>query len=112
VSIRVLAVTTVPAKQEGTASVRPFLNASTVGAQLVEGLAYELPPGGRLGVADAGGRYEVYYVTSGRVTASFQGKSHGLAQGQGVYCEPGETCELENAGDSPATFYRFLVEPT
>jgi quercetin dioxygenase-like cupin family protein len=111
VSVTVLAIDSVEAEQDGGASVRRFLNADTVGAQLVEGLAYELPPGGRLGPREAVERYEVLYVTSGRLTALFRGATHDLRAGQGVYCEPGEACEVENATGMPATFYRFFVNP-
>ena len=110
-SVTVLAIDSVEAEQDGVAAVRRFLNADTVGAQLVEGLAYELPPGGRLGPREAVERYEVLYVTSGHLTALFRRATHGLGPGQGVYCEPGEGCEVENTSGMPATFYRFFVKP-
>ena len=111
-TITVLDVESIDSEQEGAASVQRFLNADTVGARLVEGLAYTLPPGGQLGPKRETDRHQLFYVTSGRVTALFQGERHELTPGRGVYCEPGETCELENAADTPATFYRFLVEPS
>jgi quercetin dioxygenase-like cupin family protein len=110
--ITVLHVGGIGAEAEGQASVRRFLNEATVGAQLVEGIAYELPPGARYAPREGASRHQVFYVTSGSVEALFQGKRHELVPGRGVYCEPGETCELENAGDEPATFYRFLVTPS
>jgi quercetin dioxygenase-like cupin family protein len=111
VTITVLSVERIDAERDGAASVRRFLNAHTVGARLVEGSAYELPPGARLeqGTSD---RHEVLYVTSGRITAVYRDERHALTKGQGVYCEPGESCVLENDADTPASFYRFLVKPS
>jgi glyoxylate utilization-related uncharacterized protein len=105
VTITVLEVASVPASPDG---VRPFLNAETVGAQLVEGEAHELPPG-RSREAAASDRHQVVFVTAGRLSAVFQEEVHELLPGRGVYCEPGEGCALENVGNEPAEFYRFAV---
>jgi glyoxylate utilization-related uncharacterized protein len=110
--ITVLSVDSVEAEPEGEASVRRFLTEKTVGARLVEGLAYELPAGRRFQPEPVGARHQVFYVTSGEVSAQYLDKRHDLASGQGVYCEPGEICTLENTSGGPATFYRFLVVPS
>jgi glyoxylate utilization-related uncharacterized protein len=106
VTITVLDVAGFEATRDGAASVRRFLTGETVGARLVEGAAYELPSGERLAV-EPSDRHQVVYVTAGEVSADFQGELHRLRPGGGVYCEPGEGCELEAAGD--AAFYRFTV---
>jgi quercetin dioxygenase-like cupin family protein len=112
VTITVLDVNSITPEAEGAASVRRFLNAETVGARLVEGMAYQLPQGERYEPEQAGARHQVFYVTSGRIRASYQGAQYDLKAGGGVYCEPGESCQLEATGDSPASFYRLLVQPS
>jgi quercetin dioxygenase-like cupin family protein len=109
VTVAVLDVGSIAPAAEGAASVRPFLNGVTVGARVVEGLAYELPPGARLRADAPPDRHQALYVTSGRVRALHAGERHDLRPGCGVYCEPGEACELENSGGEAAAFYRFLV---
>jgi glyoxylate utilization-related uncharacterized protein len=109
VTITVLEVAEVPAVSDGGASLRRFLNEDTVGAHLVEGIAYELPAGEELEVEPDATRHQLVYVTGGNLSAQFQGEQHDLSVGRGVYCEPGEGCKLENTADAPASFYRFLV---
>lgn len=106
-SITVLDVATIAARTKGAASVRAFLNTNTVGAQLVEGEAIELPAGERFAV-EPGTRHQVVYVTAGQPSATFQGEVHDLRPGRGVYCEPGEGCEL-SATNGRASFYLFTV---
>ncbi len=95
--------------REGDAQVTRFLNAGTVGAQRVEGMAYRLPPGATAGPFREAGAYQLFYVTAGRPEAQYGGSQQALAPGRGVYCDPGETCAFKNAGSEPAAFYRFLV---
>lgn len=110
--VTVLRVEEVRPEREGPAAVRRFLTAETVGARVVEGMAYELPPRAGVTLADESGRHQLVYVTAGLLEGLYAGERHELAPGRGVYCEPGETCVLRNAGDAPARFYRFLVTPT
>jgi quercetin dioxygenase-like cupin family protein len=111
-SITVLEIEGVEGVRDGATEVRAFLNEATVGATVVEGMAYRLDPGGRLDAPAEPGRHQLFYVTAGRPTASYSGEQHQLGPGQGVYCDLGEACALENLTDSPVAFYRFLVRRT
>ena len=95
--------------REGQAEFTRFLNAETVGAQRVEGMAYRLPPGATAGPFQEAGAYQLFYVTAGRPEAQYGGSRHVLGPGRGVYCDPGETCAFTNVGSEPAAFYRFIV---
>jgi glyoxylate utilization-related uncharacterized protein len=107
--ITVLEVTSVLPRREGDAEVTRFLNAQTVGAQGVEGMAYRLAPGAMAGPFREAGAHQLFYVTAGSPEAEYGGSRHPLGPGRGVYCEPGEGCAFTNAGGEPAAFYRFIV---
>jgi quercetin dioxygenase-like cupin family protein len=109
VSITVLDIESIDPESEGGAEARRFLNAQTVGAEVVEGTAYRLAPGASIDPQREEARYQLFYVTSGEPVALYQGERHRLAPGRGVYCDPGETCAFENPTDAPAAFYRFVV---
>jgi quercetin dioxygenase-like cupin family protein len=109
VTVSVIDLASGASSREGDAEVTLFLG-SEVGARTIEGMAYSLAPGGALGPLEAPGRHQLFYVTAGRLTADFQGQHHDLATGQGVYCEPGESCRFENRSDALAAFYRFVIE--
>ena len=95
--------------REGDAEVMRFLNARTVGARQVEGMAYRLRPGGSAGPFVEAGAYQLFYVTDGSPVALYGGRRHVLAPGRGVHCDPGEPCAFQNPGGEPAALYRFIV---
>ena len=107
--ITVLDVAGVASAREGDAEVTRFLNAQTVGARRVEGMAYRLAPGGSLGPLREAAGYQLFYVTAGHPVAVYGGQRHTLAAGRGVYCDPGEPCAFENPGGEAAAFYRFII---
>jgi quercetin dioxygenase-like cupin family protein len=109
VKVTVVDLASGASSREGDAEVTRFLG-SEVGARTIEGMAYELGPGGALGPLEAPGRHQLFYVTAGQLDAHFQGQHHDLAAGQGVYCEPGESCSFGNRSDALAAFYRFVIE--
>ncbi len=96
-------------QREGDAEVVRFLNARTVGAERVEGMAYRLRPGGSVGPFQEVAAYQLFYVTAGDPVGLYGGRRHALGPGCGVYCDPGESCGFENPGVAPAAFYRFIV---
>lgn len=107
--ISVLEVATVASAREGDAEVVRFLNARTVGARRVEGMAYRLAPGGSLGPFREVAGYQLFYVTGGQPVALYGGGRHVLGPGRGVYCDPGESCNFENPAREAAAFYRFII---
>ena len=107
--ITVLDIPAMAPTREGDAEVARFLDARTVGARRVEGMAYRLRPGGALGPLREAAGYQLFYVTAGQPVASYGGQRHALAPGRGVYCEPGEPCAFENPGGAAAAFYRFII---
>ncbi len=107
--ITVLDIAGVAPAHEGNAEVARFLNAQTVGARRVEGMAYRLAPGGSLGPLREAAGYQLFYVTAGQPVAVYGGQRHVLGPGRGVYCDPGEPCAFENPAGGPAAFYRFVI---
>lgn len=107
--ITVLDIPAMAPTREGDAEVRRFLNAQTVGARRVEGMAYRLPPGGALGPFREAAGYQLFFVTAGQPVARYGGGRHALGPGRGVYCEPEESCAFENPAGAPAAFYRFVI---
>ncbi len=107
--ITVLEIAGEPHVREGQAEVVRFLNAGTVGARRVQGMAYRLEANGSVGPLGETAAYQLFYVTAGHPPALYGGKRHPLAPGRGVYCEPGKSCSFENPSGPPAAFYRFVV---
>lgn len=112
VKITVLDVNSLPARQEGEARVVEFITEENVGARIVNGSSYVVPPGAELDSLNADGRHQLFYLVRGGLVAVFNGDRHDLRAGQGVYCEPNDTCVLRNDGEEEAVFYRFLVTDT
>lgn len=107
--ITVLDIAGMSSAREGNAEIVRFLNAQTVGARRVEGMAYRLSPGGSVGPLREGAGYQLFYVTAGQPVAFYGGQRHTLGPGRGVCCDPGESCAFENPAGAPAGFYRFIV---
>jgi quercetin dioxygenase-like cupin family protein len=107
--ITVLDIASLPSEVIDGARRTAFLTDDTVGAQKVRGEMYSLDPGARIGPSDATGEYQLFYVTEGAATASRGGQTHELGPGQGVYCDPSESCSIENTATKPAKLFRFVV---
>jgi quercetin dioxygenase-like cupin family protein len=107
--ITVLDIASVPSEVINGARMTAFLTEDTVGAQRVRGEMYSLDPGGRLGPYEATNDYQLFYVTEGEPTASRGGQTHQLGPGGGVYCDPSESCVIENVTTEPVKFLRFVV---
>ena len=91
------------------ARVVDFITSESVGANVVAGSAYTLDPERTLGPFDAGDSFQLFYITDGETVVEYAGDEHKLGVGQGVYCDPRETCTFRNESAAPMKFFRFVV---